>query len=524
MFRSASSPFDFWLDRSGGFPRWSQVILAALALLLGLLIIQLPTAWAALLILIALLTVATLIDPAVGIGVAVVLGPTKPATEFFFPALPLDLGQIALIITLGAWLLHALQQRRLVLPHSPLNAPLLTFVGVSSLSLLNALSAGEALTELIKWGQLIIMMWLVVNLSEGERRQQRMWLFIGLVLAAATAQALVGVWQFGLRGDGPQHFEILGGQFYRAYGSFEQPNPYGGFLGLLLPLAIALSLAALEAWLRPLLADLQDQQPLRFQTLVAHSFTVGFLRLIAFGALAGLLLAALLMSWSRGAWIGFAAAATTLLFAWPRRWPLGALLVLVAVGLGLFSYQFGLLPAAIADRLTGFTEFIQIIDVRGVDINDANYAVIERFAHWQAATEMARSHPLIGVGIGNFNAVYPAYGLLNWPQPLGHAHNFYLNLLAEIGILGLFAYLALWAVIVALTWGVSRRSDLWTRMLAVGLLGSWAHLTVHHLVDKLYVANLHLHIGLLLGVLSCLVLMASPSAEPSLVESSESEL
>ena len=29
-------------------------------------------------------------------------------------------------------------------------------------------------------------------------------------------------------------------------------------------------------------------------------------------------------------------------------------------------------------------------DVRGVGINDANYAVLERLAHWQAALEMWR--------------------------------------------------------------------------------------------------------------------------------------
>ena len=40
----------------------------------------------------------------------------------------------------------------------------------------------------------------------------------------------------------------------------------------------------------------------------------------------------------------------------------------------------------------------------------------------------------------------------------------------------------------------------------IGLLGAWTHLSVHQLVDKLYVANLHLYIGALLGVLSVMLI------------------
>ena len=41
---------------------------------------------------------------------------------------------------------------------------------------------------------------------------------------AGLVQAFIGIWQFGLRDTGPEHFMILG-RFYRAYGTFEQPNP-----------------------------------------------------------------------------------------------------------------------------------------------------------------------------------------------------------------------------------------------------------------------------------------------------------
>jgi O-antigen ligase len=227
---------------------------------------------------------------------------------------------------------------------------------------------------------------------------------------------------------------------------------------------------------------------------------------ILFGLVTLLLLAALIMSWSRGAWLGFGAVVVVLLFAWPRRVWLGMLLIVVGVGGALLGARYHLLPNAIASRLTAFTEFTQTFDVRGVDITPDNYAVIERLAHWQAAEEMARYHLLVGVGLGNYEPVYPGFRLVNWSYPLGHAHNIYLNMLAETGIIGLLAYLGLWAGVFWRTWRVTRSSDPWRRAAGLGLLGVWTHLGVHQLVDNLYVANIPLHLGALLGVLSILIL------------------
>jgi hypothetical protein len=54
------------------------------------------------------------------------------------------------------------------------------------------------------------------------------------------------------------------------------------------------------------------------------------------------------------------------------------------------------------------------------------------------------------------------------------------------------------------TWRALRLHSGWKRGLALGLLGAWTHLSVHHLFDNLYVNNTHLLIGALLGVLAIL--------------------
>ena len=43
-----------------------------------------------------------------------------------------------------------------------------------------------------------------------------------------------------LRGVGPLGFQLSEG-VYRAYGTFEQPNPFAGFVGMVLPIAMAVT-------------------------------------------------------------------------------------------------------------------------------------------------------------------------------------------------------------------------------------------------------------------------------------------
>jgi len=224
------------------------------------------------------------------------------------------------------------------------------------------------------------------------------------------------------------------------------------------------------------------------------------------------MLAALAMSWSRGAWLGFGAAMLAMAVALPRRARWGLLLVAVLVAGGLGLYTTGLLPPAVTSRLTGFAQYVWFEDVRGVGINDANYAVIERLGHWQAAVEMFRHNLWTGVGFGCYEPAYRDFALINWPIALGHAHNYYLNIAAETGLIGLVAYLFLWGAVFWQTWRATRRAEGLLRGVAIGLLGTWTHLSVHHLLDNLYVNNVHLHVGVLLGLLAFIVQQTSKSA------------
>jgi O-antigen ligase len=443
-----------------------------LALFLGLLLTQLTLLESVLLVGLGVAGVATLIEPLVGLGAALFLGLLRAYLHTEVPEVPAQIAHGFVALTLAVWLARGLKRRCVRIPHPPLLVPLALFVGAALVSLWNPVDvATYGITEVVKWVQVVLLFLFV---SDYLTPRNLPWL-LGALLLIGIFQAGVGIWQFGLRGEGPDHFAILNDRFYRAYGTFEQPNPYAGFLALTASLAIGLAMVL----------------PM-YQRLLA-------------GGTALAMVVSLGMSWSRGAWMGFGAALLMMVVALPRKKFWGLLLVAALVVGGLGLTVMGLLPAPLAHRLTGFAQDVRFEDVRGVGINNVNYAVIERLAHWQAAVEMFRHNLWTGVGLGGYEPAYGDYALINWPIALGHAHNIYLNLAAETGLIGLIAYLVLWGAIFWQTWRATRRARGPLRGIAIGLLGAWTHLSVHHLLDNLYVNNVHLHVGVMLGLLAFII-------------------
>lgn len=489
------------LTPAGGALRPATLAWIAAALAVGLAAARLPLPYVAALGGAAVVVVLTLIYPLIGLAAALVLGPFGALENVILGGTALDSGQLALLLTPAAWVAAGLARRRLVVPRTPLNLPLAIFLFVAGLTLLDAYSVTLGLLEVIKWLEVTLVIWLIVDIGRDPWRRAlggatAARLVLAALLLAGLVQAAVGIWQFGLRGDGPEHFIIME-RFYRAYGTFEQPNPFGGYMNLTAMLAAGMVLglgAALltrratdaESWLRPAWLWLGGAA-------------------VCFAAAS----AALVFSWSRGAWLGYLAGVGVLVVFGFRRLRVGllvaALIALLGAAAILGGRAAGFGPAAsVAARLGGFADEFTLGDVRGVDINDANYAVLERLAHWQAAVDMARDDLWTGVGFGGYAAAYPQYALVNWPDALGHAHNYYLNLLAEVGLPGLLAYLFLWLAVVWYTVRLVRGLAWPERGVAVGLLAAWAALSVHQLVDKLYVNNIYVHLGAMLGLL-CLL-------------------
>jgi O-antigen ligase len=185
---------------------------------------------------------------------------------------------------------------------------------------------------------------------------------------------------------------------------------------------------------------------------------------------------------------------------------IGALVLVTFFGTLLVgSLAPALVPPLVAARLLDIPTFLGLTDILSQPVTDENFSVIERVAHWVAALRMWEQAPWLGVGPGNYALVYPDVRLPLWEEPLGHAHNIYLNTLGETGLIGLAVFLLFWSV--CLVWvgrrarQAQKRAATWWSALAIGITGVLVHLNVHNFFDNLFVQGIYLHIALWLAAL-----------------------
>lgn len=460
----------------------------ALGGVLGLIVLAvvlalLPLTWAIAGVTAAILVVTVVISPALGLIVLALAIPFGRA--LWLSSTSIGLVDALVLLTLAAWLARGLTARHLTLERIPLLWPLAIFLWFGIASLVSAISWRQGVLEWLKWAEFAVL-YLVA--AQVLRRRHVVWVLIALFGAAVYEVGLGGL-QF-TRHVGPEAFEISG-QFTRAHGTLQQPNPYAGYLGYLMPVALSLAIGALAGW---------------WTSRKTTSLLIGLLAL----AVALALLAGIGMSWSRGAWLSAATAILVVIAFRSRR----AMLILGSILLALFIIGLLLgpasLPASISARITDLSSYVIGPDPAATEITDQNFSVLERLAHWQAGIRMFNGAPWLGIGIGNYGVVYPSFALPHWYDPLGHAHNLYINFLAETGILGTVAFLAFWASVTMLAYRTARNPDPFVRSLALGLLGTVAYLTMHNLFDNLFVQHLQLQLALLLGAVVALGIQ-SPS-------------
>lgn len=123
----------------------------------------------------------------------------------------------------------------------------------------------------------------------------------------------------------------------------------------------------------------------------------------------------------------------------------------------------------------------------GVDLtvkdlaNPASFKL--RLGYWKTGLLMARDNPLIGVGLGSFGYAYPRYQAVGVGD-VKAAHNDYLQILCETGLLGFLAFCGFWAWFV---WAGARRilreSEPLERAVLAGLYAGLLAFLIHALVD-----------------------------------------
>ncbi len=360
---------------------------------------------------------------------------------------------------------------------------LLAYLLVIILSIITAYTRTPVIKETLKWSEVFVVVCAAWGFIRTER--QTLWLAWGVIIAG-LAEALFGCAQDILASGalGP------GGASVRVFGTFDQPNPFGGYLNLSLPVALALALFGRDPRMRWMA-----------------------------GGASVVTLFALYLANSRGALIGLVAAMIVIVAVGWRLERQAAIAAAVGVPLVAIAWVTHLIPLSLQDKL--LAQF-RVNDVSlTAQVNDANFSTIERLAHWVAGLRMFQAHPLLGVGAGNYGAAYARYEVPGWEESLTHAHNYYINVAAETGALGLLAFLAVVGAALYLGWRATRATDRRrggqggltgtdARALGIGFTAVIVALCVHNVTDDLFVHAMELQFGVTLGILLRLAATARP--------------
>jgi putative inorganic carbon (HCO3(-)) transporter len=219
------------------------------------------------------------------------------------------------------------------------------------------------------------------------RHSHSLYLLVGVFLASVAGQAGVGLYQ---------HFIskplFAGAGLVRVFGTLDNPNILSQYLvpGIIFGIGLCLQ---------------ERRFYLRFLYLL---FVVASI-------------ASLSYTLSRGGELALLVVISFFLAIYNWRW------FMIAALLGIIGVT--LKPSLISSRLASITDF-------------SDTSISTRFVVWAIALEIIRDFWFSGVGVGTaaFQAIYSRYNSLYGFVAM-HAHNFFLELLVEIGVFGTLIFL-----------------------------------------------------------------------------------
>lgn len=267
--------------------------------------------------------------------------------------------------------------------------------------------------RVLTYVQLAVLAWLIWEIAWSPHRQRA--LFAAYVLGACVGA--VGIIRNYLAGV------VMDADATRFSGLNDNPNELGLTLALGLPIAWYLS-----------------------QSHPRRRLVWGWLLYVPLGTIA------ILLTGSRGAVV--AALVALLIIPWTLghlRLRRKAVLYVLVVGSALLAARF--VPAASLERIRSTRSDIQTGSFGG------------RGVIWQAGLDVAREHPLVGVGAGAFGAaVAPTLGRER------SAHETFLAILVEEGFVGLTLFVAMVGALVAATMTALTRLSPIQKKVAITLL------------------------------------------------------
>ena len=273
----------------------------------------------------------------------------------------------------------------------------------------------------------------IINAIE-SKRQVKILLF--LMVCGGILVSLYGFYQYMFQdkfGGVWVDTEMFEGMF-RVYSTFANPNVLGEYLLLIIPLAVSCFFIT-----RPLI-----------------------MKLFYLGA-TGTMMLCLILTYSRGCYIGILVAAAIFLVLLDKRF-----IFLGILGLLLMPF---VLPETILNRF---------MSIGNMSDSSTSYRVYI----WMGTIAMLKDYWFSGVGPGQaaYNLVYPVYGYNGISAP--HAHNTYLQIMCDSGIIGILAFVVIiYQYFKALFCSYLNETDKTARILTIGAMSSVAGFLIQSLFD-----------------------------------------
>ena len=310
------------------------------------------------------------------------------------------------------------------------------FMIINSFTSLNILGSMRDLA--FNFGGIFLALMVYKEVTNKERLNN-------ILTSIAIGAALVGVfglYQFVFLGTVQREWidaSLKGVITRRAYSVFMNPNIFAEYLVLVTPLVVS------QFW--------------------AHRD--GFKKFI-YLMIAALLLLNMMLTFSRGGMVSIAVAAMVFLFFAMR--PLFVFLIPI----GIFSINF--LPEKIQNRIYSIFNF-------------ADSSTSYRFKMWGITKDLIRDNPMVGVGFGH-KTFKQEFELLIRSMPIFHAHNTYLEIMAEGGALGIisFLYIVIGSIVNLFKSGM-KSTDKYIRTVSIGLLASIMGILTNGMTEHIVYIN-----------------------------------
>ena len=403
------------------------------------------------------------------IGIALILYNIKIGiylAVLILPFMPDMLNLLYLIFLVGVYFYKALFKKINPLTKESIDIPIIVYALLILISTITSIDPSGSFRDLaIHFTAIGFVLVIVNNINTKEDFN----IFVTFLVIAATLVALYGLYQYkvGVEMEDKWVDAVNNPDVKtRVYSVFGNPNILAEYLIMIIPISASLF----------------------WYSKKIHKKAIFLITSL-------ILTIALVLTLSRGGWVGFAFGIFIFIILIEKK------LLLSIIPIVLAGVYF--LPQSIVNRILTIG-----------NLGDSSNAY--RIRLWKITLEIIRDNWLVGVGFGYipFKTTFETYIRT---MPAYHSHNTYLQTMGEMGILGLIVFIML--IFVLYKYSIKRlmkQEDRYIRTMAGGVLAGLAALLAHGAVESvLYLPKIIITFWTLVGLILALMRISGESKEIS---------